>query len=392
MIANTIKTAFNNLRSTTLRTILAMLGILVGTAAVVAMVSTGQMATDEALKEFKALGTELMAVSLSNKDSAEEKPKKFDLQAALKMQNVSSDIKLIAPYALAYGQIAYRGNILSGGIIGATASLAKVVNINMLMGRFISPFDDLEKYCVIGFEIYQKIKPFVQNPINTRINLGDHVFVIVGVADYFRENSFLYQDINTSVIIPIQATGFLSDYDISNIIMRLGPNTNILTVKKSIEEYVKINASTKEIFFRSAQELIKSMEAQHQIFTLLLSLIGSISLVVGGIGVMNIMLVSVLERRREIGIRLALGARGKEIQWMFLAESVLLSVIGGVLGVITGVLSSFIIAVFLKWKFELLLLPPLIGFTVSVLIGVFFGYYPAKKASQLDPIQTLRAE
>lgn len=397
IVPQVFKTAFNNLRSTTLRTILAMLGILVGTAAVVAMVSTGQMATEEALKEFKTLGTELMSISFSNKDDASGSgggdKKNLDLGVVLGLKKVSPNIELVAPYTLSYGQIAYRSHPLNGGVLGATWALAKAVNIKMQMGRFISPFDRFEKYCVIGQKLYQQIKPYTDgNPINTRINIGDHVFVIIGVADTFRENSFLYQDVNTSIIVPLLATNYLGKADINNVIMRLAPNSDIPAIKSEVEEYIHLKAPGKELFFRSAQELIRSMEAQHKIFTLLLSLIGSISLLVGGIGVMNIMLVSILERRREIGIRLALGAHSREIQWMFLAESVLLSVIGGVLGIILGVLTSFIIALFLNWNFQLLWLPPFIGFTVSVFIGIFFGYYPARKAAHLDPIQTLRAE
>lgn len=397
ILPNVVVTALNNLRSTTLRTALAMLGILVGTASVVAMISTGQMATEEALKEFKSLGTSLMAVSLSNKSSGSggggaEQDRKFTLDEALGLKKVSADLDLVAPYILSYAQISYRGHVLNGGVIAATDELAEVVNIEMMSGRFISPLDHYEKYCVVGFDLYEKIKEYVKDPINTRINIGDHVFVIIGVAKHFRENSFLYQDVNTSLIIPIRAASYLSDAEISNIIMRLTPTANIVTVRQAIEQYVRLNAPSKEMFFRSAQELIASMEAQHRIFTLLLSMIGSISLLVGGIGVMNIMLVSVLERRREIGIRLALGAHAKEIQWMFLTESVLLSVIGGLLGVIVGMFIAFIIAVVSHWDFLFLFWPPFIGFSVSVLIGIFFGYYPARQAARSDPIQTLRAE
>lgn len=392
LLPHVVVTALNNLKSTTLRTALAMLGILVGTASVVAMISTGQMATEEALKEFKNLGTALMAVSLSSKGGDSAQQKKFNIDQALGIKKVSNEIDLLAPYILSYAQISYRGHVLNGGIIATTSELADIVNIQMLSGRFISAFDHYEKYCVVGYDLYQKMKEYVEDPINTRINIGDHVFVIIGVAAHFRENSFLYQDVNTSLIIPIATSSYLSDSDISNIIMRLTPKANIVTVKQAIEQYVRLNAPNKEMFVRSAQELITSMEAQHRIFTLLLSMIGSISLLVGGIGVMNIMLVSVLERRREIGIRLALGAHRKEIQWMFLTESVLLSVIGGLLGVIVGILIAFIIAVASNWDFMFLFWPPFIGFTVSVLIGIFFGYYPARQAAKLDPIQTLRAE
>jgi len=149
---------------------------------------------------------------------------------------------------------------------------------------------------------------------------------------------------------------------------------------------------SRRTFFRSAKELISSMTKQKQILTIFLGLIGSISLIVGGIGVMNIMLVSVIERRREIGIRRAIGAKRKHIQHMFLIESVVLSLLGGTLGVITGIATSFVIAEYANWHFTIFVLPPAIGFTVSVFIGIFFGYYPARQAARLDPIQTLRSE
>ena len=148
----------------------------------------------------------------------------------------------------------------------------------------------------------------------------------------------------------------------------------------------------KQLFFRSAKQLIASMMTQRKTLTLLLSLIGSISLVVGGIGVMNIMLVSVVERRREIGIRMAVGARRKDIRYLFLIEAVALSLFGGILGVMAGVLTSYIIAMFAGWAFHLFFFPPFIGFLVSVAVGIFFGFYPAYSASRLDPIQTLRAD
>ena len=174
--------------------------------------------------------------------------------------------------------------------------------------------------------------------------------------------------------------------------MRLTKNANIERVQEDIKKDYKKISPDKQLFFRSAKQLIDSMTSQRNTLTLLLALIGSISLVVGGIGVMNIMLVSVVERKREIGIRKAVGARSKDIRYLFLVESVALSLLGGVLGVLAGILTSYIIAVFAGWQFELFFTPPLIGFFVSVAVGVFFGYYPAHKASLLDPIQTLRAD
>jgi putative ABC transport system permease protein len=390
------KLAFANLTSTTLRTILAMLGILVGTASVVAMVSSGQMATQQALAQFKSLGTDMMSISLyseGNSGSSSSDTPTFDLTKALAIENASPAIKTVAPYTLLYAPASYQGNSINSSIIGATYALSEVVRIKMKLGRFISDLDHYEPYCVIGNAIYKNIEPYAGNPIGTQIKLGDMLFTIIGVADNWPENGFFNQDLNNSIIIPIRASNLLSKYaNIENVVLQLFPNSDIPAVQEDLTRYIKGVAPDKKLFFRSAKELVKSMGAQHDIFTMLLGFIGSVSLLVGGIGVMNIMLVSVMERRREIGIRLALGARRKEIQWMFLSEAILLSLSGGLLGILTGILCSFIIAEFAHWHFEVFFWPPFIGFSVSVLIGIFFGIYPAHKASQLDPIQTLRTE
>lgn len=393
MISHLVKASFNNLRSSPLRTLLAMTGILVGTAAVVALVSSGEMATEEALKQFKNLGTNLISLSIRDKEKSTSAKKKFKLEDALKIKTASPDIQEVAPYVLPYANIIYEGNQIDGGMIGATEDLARVVNIKMKAGRFVSRLDKFGKYCVIGNAMYEKLKIYSEDPLNTKIKLGDEFFIIIGITEPFPENAYLTQDVNNSLIVPILSSVFFDqNAEIRDVVLRVKQDADIDKIKHAIEQYFSDNDFDKELFFRSGKELIKSMQAQNDIFTILLSLIGSISLLVGGIGVMNIMLVSVLERRREIGIRLALGAKRKEIQNMFLVESVLLSVIGGILGILTGLLCSFIVAVFFHWSFIIFLLPPLIGFTVSVFIGVFFGYYPAHRAAQLDPIQTLRAE
>ena len=134
------------------------------------------------------------------------------------------------------------------------------------------------------------------------------------------------------------------------------------------------------------------MKKQNETFTLLLGFIGSIALIVGGIGVMNIMLVSVVERRREIGVRMAVGAKRRDIQLMFLTEAVVLTLFGGLMGVITGEAVALFTALISQWTFHLYILPLVVGFFVSALVGIFFGFYPARKASLLDPIETLRSE
>jgi len=380
--------ALNNLAANKLRTLLAMIGILVGTASVVAMVSSGELATQAALAQFKALGTDMLSVVLYSQTSENSS---FDIQKALQLQNATPEIISMAAYVITTAPISYRGNNLNASIIGATQSLQSTANITMKYGRFISDLDHYSQFCVIGNGIYQQLQ--VQNPVGTLIHIGNNVCTIIGVANDWPENSFLNQDLNQTIIMPIKATELINKYsDINNIIFRLQPNADITAVEAALTKAMTILAPDRELFFRSAKQLVKSMVAQHEIFTILLGLIGSISLLVGGIGVMNIMLVAVLERRREIGVRLALGAKRKDIQQMFLLEAIILSIIGGGLGIIVGILISFIIAEFAHWNFNVFIWPIFAGFSVSAMVGIFFGFYPARQASLLNPMDTLRAE
>jgi len=268
------------------------------------------------------------------------------------------------------------------------------LKIKLASGRFISDLDKNGYFCVIGKTLYQTFyDQGLFQPIGKQIQLGDTIFTIVGVAQDWPGSAFFNNDINNSVLIPISTAYLLSkNANISDIVMRLMAHSDIDQIQDQITSYINQNVPGQKIFFRSAKELLKSLSAQQQTFTVLLGLIGSISLIVGGIGVMNVMLVSVLERRREIGIRLAVGAKRADIQSLFLIEAVSLTVAGGILGVICGVIASYIIAKIADWGFTLFVLPPLVGFIVSVLVGIVAGVYPAYQAARLDPIQTLRAE
>lgn len=385
--------AYDNLVATKMRTILAMVGILVGTASVVAMVSSGELATQAALAQFKSLGTDMLAVSLFSQGSNQNSPDTNDLSLTdiERMQEKIPEIKMLAPYSILFTPVLYQGNSVNVGITGITETLASVMTIKMQQGRFISDLDKNSNYAVVGKNLPINLE--IKDPIGSQIRLGNEIFTIIGVMDQAPENQFFNQDINSAIFIPLAATKQLNKLvKVDSIVMRIDPNADPDTIKNKITDYLNSVSAGKKMFFRSAKELIKSMTAQHRILTWLLGLIGSVSLLVGGIGVMNIMLVSVLERRREIGIRLALGAKRFDVQWMFLSEAILLSLTGGLLGVLVGVITSYIVAEFANWPFSILMLPPTIGFTVSLLIGVFFGFYPARQAARLDPITTLRID
>jgi putative ABC transport system permease protein len=395
-ISTQIKEAFSNICSVKLRSILAVLGILVGTASVVAMVSGGELATRQALLQFKELGTDLLAVSINSTThnaSPDEIKSKVSLETALNSRKASPEITLVAPYTNLFTNITYNGNKINGNIIGSTENLPYIMKLKMQSGRFVSYFDQYAFLCVLGNKIYKQIKKYVSDPIGKQIKLGGNFFTIVGVAQPWEENSFVYADLNNTIFIPIQTSTILSKYtEINQIIMRLQPNADIETTKTQITNYFKTNTTNKQLYFRSAKQFIEKMEKQKQIMTIFLGFIGSIALIVGGIGVMNIMLVSVTERRREIGIRLAVGARRRDIQSLFLVESIILSLFGGITGVLLGILISFVIAKARGWGFTLFFTPLIVGFSVSVFTGIFFGFYPAYKASKLDPIETLRSE
>lgn len=386
-----------NLFSSKLRSVLALLGILVGTASVVAMVSGGKLATNEAIKQFKTLGTDLLSLSISDSPKEEkhkESQNNLTLEQANGLVRADNNIREVAPYTQIYNSVEFAGHQLTGTILGVTDSFSRVVHIDIAQGRYISDLDGYAFFCVIGDGLYQQIKSLTfANPIGQQLQVGKNIFTIIGIAKPWPENSFVYANIDSVVMVPLLASTATSKYAvISNVIARLVPAADIEQIKSHMSDYLNQRVGGKQLYFRSAKELITRMSKQSEILTIFLGLIGSVSLIVGGIGVMNIMLVSVVERRREIGIRLAVGARRSDIKALFLVEAVMLSLVGGTLGVMVGLLVAFIIAFFSNWEFMLFLMPPLIGFTVSVATGVFFGFYPAYKASQLDPINALRSE
>lgn len=395
MVNSEFKQAFKNLFSAKLRSFLAVLGILVGTASVVTLLSSGEMATAKVLAQFKHLGTDLMSVSAypegNQKNSATVS---LSMDDAADIKNNYDGIKDVAAYTITYQPIAYQGHALNGLIIGATRALARVVHIQLASGHFISSFNQYQRYCVIGDKLAKQIKQHTRKKlIGDQIWLGHNIYTIIGVAKSWPENPFFNADINNAVIIPIQSSHLLSkNTSIRDIVIQLYPNTDAQSLLMDVKQYFKQNYPELKVFARSAKEFIKSMKSQYQTLTLLLGLIGGVSLLVGGIGVMNIMLVSVTERRREIGIRKAIGATRRDIQNLFLFEAAVLALFGGGLGVVVGLALSYFVALFAHWPYAIFLLPPAIGFCVSAATGIFFGFYPAYRAARLNPIDALRSE
>lgn len=387
----------SNLWNAKLRSFLALLGILVGTASVVAMVSGGNLATRAALQELTRLGTNLLSVSMyQNNNNAQGggQSESLSLQATQAMPQKFKDISAVGPYTQLFLPSSYDGHVINSSTIGVTQSLQKIMTIPLLQGRFISDLDGYSMKCVIGNKVYQKIRTYThENLLGKQVQIGKQFCTIVGILKPWLTNSFFYTDLNSAILLPIKASQIVSQYaKINNIVFRIKHHADIDKLKNHLITYINSHtAGSVHIFFMSPKQLIASAKKQSDILTLFLAFIASISLLVGGVGVMNIMLVSVVERRREIGIRKAVGAKSSDIVSLFLIESTVLSLTGGVVGVTIGIFITYFIALYKHWQFTIFLLPIALGFCVSVLCGIFFGLYPAYKASKLDPIQALHS-
>jgi putative ABC transport system permease protein len=388
--------ALLNLTASKLRSLLAMLGILVGTAAVVALINCSQLATEKALAQFKALGTDLLSVSVFQQSANRSSSGQDHVSIAFwrELPTRIPTILRIAPYSSAYQPMSFQGHTLQGSIIGADEALADILHLHLSEGAFVSSLESFEQVCVIGAGLAHQLKEQTLNsPIGQQLRLGKGIYSIIGILSPWDENGFFNEDINQAAIIPLQGMSLVNtDAKINNAVLLLKPDSPIDPLIDNIKQTISEHAPKLSIYVRSAKQIINSMESQGKIFTLLLAVIGSISLVVGGIGIMNVMLVSVSERKKEIGIRKAVGAKNKDIQTLFLVESVILSLSGGILGVILGLVLTLCIAYFNHWPYTLYLIPPLAGFIVSVTTGIFFGYYPARRAARLEPMESLRSE
>ena len=390
-----IREALANLLVAKLTSLLAILGVLVGTGSVVALIASSQLATANALSQFKSLGTNLLALNIQNAMMSDRSSQKqqFRLSDVPRLIHSSNQIVAAAPYVNSFDPVLVNGVKTNSQVIGATEALFEIAKIYIAEGRSISYLDKYNFYCVIGIKLAKKFYDRFVDPLGKQIKVGNVFFTVVGVAKKWQPNLFLFVNVDRGVIIPIKTIYLLEKRaEINNVLLRLIQNPNIKKTEAGIILMFKERFPNKKAQFRSPEQIIQLVENQRKTFTYLLGAIGGIALIVGGIGVMNIMLVSVVERRREIGIRMAIGARQRDILSMFLIESIMLTVFGGILGILLGVAVSYILAITTGWGFTLYLLPPILGFVVSVIVGILSGYYPALRASRLDPIQCLQSD
>lgn len=386
-----------NLFSTKLRSVLAILGILVGTAAVVALMTSSQLATDHAMAQFKKLGTNLLAMYIAKKpgaaDTHERALSEFTLSDWQHVKNASKNIVEVAPYTSSFSSIFFDKKMFSGSVVGITTPFEDITQLKLATGRLISPLDHQESLCVVGNDLAKKFNLPIAELIGKQVRVGDHFFTIIGVLKKTQHIFFIAVNLNDSILVPIEHV-FYSDPDnvVRTLIFRIHKNTDIDSLKKNITDYLQPRLPDERIVFLSPEQLIDIMQKSSKTYFDLLIAIGAISLVVGGIGVMNIMLVSVIERRREIGIRMAVGAKKRDILRLFLLEAVVLTFFGGTVGVVLGELVSYTLAWISKWGFHFYFIPVLLGFFVSTLVGIISGFYPAFRASKMHPIEALTIE
>lgn len=368
-----IKQAFKNIQQHFLRSFLTLLGVLVSTAAMVALLTGSELATLSALDQFKKLGVDLIGVSFSTENDDYHTQGDFDLNAITKFQ--SPNITYAAPYNLHYAEAAYSTSQTELNTIGATQELARLLKLSPLVGRFISNLDNQNSYCVLGYDVAKSFNNNSTALLGKQVRINNFYFTIIGILNKADKNLFLLADPNESIIIPLNSSLHLfKSAQVNHVLYKTTAQQNIAIIQKEIQTYFAQTRSTMQVSFRSPETIIDNMTKQTRTFKLLLGFIGFISLIVGGIGVMNIMLVSVTERRREIGVRMAVGANQQDILYLFLAEAAILTLLGCLAGIILGEFFSLITAKISQWPFHFLPMPIFIGFFVSTLVGLFLDF------------------
>ncbi|MHB8791464.1 MAG: ABC transporter permease [Desulfobulbaceae bacterium] len=401
MLANTLLLALREIRRNVLRSALTILGIVIGVAAVIVMVTIGGGATAQVTEQIASMGSNLLMVRVGQHrgPGASSAAPAFDLADA---QAILRDIPAITAVAPSSSQrlVAVYGNEnWSTTVNGIDNEFFKVRNWTVASGR---EFLDSElragkAVCLIGATVHKELFGD-QSPLNSLVRLGNFSCEVVGVLEAKGQSTF-GSDQDDLVVVPLRTfqRRIAGNLDISLIQVSVAEGRSTDKAKSDIEflmrERRRITGSENDNFqVMDMKEITRMLTGTTQILTALLSAVAAVSLLVGGIGIMNIMLVSVTERTREIGIRLAIGALEREVLLQFLVEAVVLSSFGGLVGILLALSGSVGLTRLLKIPFIFNPGIVLIAFVFSAAVGVIFGYFPARKAARLDPIDALRHE
>jgi putative ABC transport system permease protein len=403
---NLIRIAVKALLRNKLRAFLTMLGIIIGVASVISMVAIGQGSKESIQAQLSGMGSNMIVIRPNSNVTGGVRLDATTVQTltiadVTALQKKSIYLSAVSPSATAKAQVIYGNNNWSTTIQGVnTLYLDTIRQWTLKEGNEFTDKDIASeaKVCLLGQTVVSSLFTNGEDPVGKYVRFAKIPFLVLGVLSAKGANAF-GQDQDDIIIAPYTTVQkrILSTIYFQNIYASARDASSIVAASTEISQILRESHRLKptdddDFASRTMSELISTFSSTSQILTILLAVIAGISLLVGGIGIMNIMYVSVTERTREIGLRMAIGARGLDILLQFLTEAVMISITGAVIGVILGISASKLVTVFLSWPTLVTEFSIVLSFMVCVVTGVFFGYYPAQKASRLDPIEALRYE
>jgi putative ABC transport system permease protein len=396
--------ALGSIRKNTMRTLLTMLGIIIGVGAVLVMVAIGQGAKTHIRDQIDNLGTNLIVVTPGSATQGgvsmgAGSSSRLTVEDAETLKDQSFLLSGVSPVIVTGTQVVAGGGNWRTMVNGVAPDYVVIRNWSVSSGRFFDQADtrSMRRVAVLGATVAQTLFGDT-DPVGQQIRLRDVPFDVIGVLEG-KGQTAEGRDQDDVILAPYTTvrTRLSGRQFVAQVLASTASNDEIPAAQAEIRAILrdvhKLAGNEADDFtVRNQTDLAQAAEGTAQVMTLLLAAIASISLLVGGIGIMNIMLVSVTERTREIGIRMAVGARGGDVLTQFLVESIVMGVMGGIIGMALGFAASKLVAALTGWSTAIEPIMPVIAIGFSGAVGIFFGYYPARRAAALDPIQALRYE